>query len=512
MIRVSPDGQGFVDETTGEPFVPVGVNYAATAGPMPGTGLRGLPLFGTDRYTAADGLAEGVRMLDRISELGLNTVRIWLEPHDFFPVGTNLDPVAADKLDRLLAAGAARGVRFVMGMHLATLATGLRFHQDLFQPPHQERQLAQLDSLARRWGRRPEIFSWSIIGEGTLPWYTAWMAQQWPVWLEYWYNGDLAALKKAWGASAFSRHYDIRSFADAPIPPRNVGLDLPLPEFSRRLGAGTLPEDLWAGSTWRYDWRLFMEELGSARVRQEVQALRQAGAQQMITVGNNCWLHPCLPAGWMGAGYHPAFYLDCVDYLCQHDYAFFQCLPGFIGDPLDSPAALEYWLGSMEVMGRFYGSLGKPVMLEEWGWYGGCASAGVDCRLPFRSEEDQARFCEQMLKRTQSWFAGWLNWTWRDLPDDVDITNGSGLFAADGNRLKPWGKKFADWAGRLKRRPPRRLPGKQTVDVPMKAVMTSDRAVDEFFRETIRLSAKAGPLDFREVHECKPITNIQTNR
>ena len=58
-------------------------------------------------------------MLERLSDLGLNTVRIWLEPDDFFPVSTSLDRAATDKLDRLLTAGAERGVRFVIGMHLA---------------------------------------------------------------------------------------------------------------------------------------------------------------------------------------------------------------------------------------------------------------------------------------------------------------------------------------------------------------------------------------------------------
>jgi len=57
------------------------------------------PLFGVDENTAAEGVAEGRRAFERLAALGLNVVRIWLEPHDFFPVGCRLDPAVAAKRD-----------------------------------------------------------------------------------------------------------------------------------------------------------------------------------------------------------------------------------------------------------------------------------------------------------------------------------------------------------------------------------------------------------------------------
>lgn len=515
FIRVSQDKQGFIDEATGKPFVPIGVNYASTIGPMPrpdGTMGHISALFGIDDHTEPDGLAEGKRMIRRIADLGLNVARVWLEPYDFFPVGERLAPEAADKLDELLTCAGEHDVKFVLNMHLSRLYTGLTFHQDLFQPPHHQRQLEQLHSLARRFGRNENVFSWSIIGEGTMPWQTEWLIRQWPAFLEYWYDADLKLLKEAWGRDAFSSGFLIHSFRDAPVPPRPVGLQMPLLEFARRMGDGTLPEDMWAGSTWRYDWRLMLEEIGARRVRAESDALRRGGAQQMITVGNNVWLHPALPAGWMGAGYHPYFYLDCVDYLCQHNYAFFQAMAGFQGDPLDGDEAMNYWLDSMDVMGRFYTSMRMPVVLEEWGWYGGNTSRGVVNDLGFRTEEDQDRFCNLMMETTQHTFAGWFNWTWRDMPGHHDITNASGVYAADGTRVKPWGKSYATWAEKLKAHPPRLKPATGAVDVDMKQVMTSDRAVDSFFRETISRWRADGPFDFRQMYETKPMGQAPIDR
>ncbi len=516
MIRVTPQGDGFFDESTGKRFTPIGVNYAATIGPVrrpDGSTVRISALFGQDEHTApGGGLAEGKRMVDRISSLGLNIVRIWLEPGDFFPVGERLDPHAADQLHQLLDYGLSHGVRFVLGMHLSSLYRELVFHQDLYAPPHQARQLHQLYALARRFGAHEGVFSWSIIGEGTLPWQSPYLASLWPTFLEYWYCGDLKLLKEAWGRQAFYSCSTIYSFRDAPIPPRPVGLDIPLTEFAGRMGEGTLPHDPWAGSTWRYDWRLMLEEVGAQRVRAECDALRHGGAKQMLTVGNNCWFHPCLPAGWMGLGYHPYFYLDDVDYLCQHNYAFFQAMPGFAGDPLDSDAAMQYWLHSMDIMGRFYSSMGKPVMLEEWGWYGGNASRGVDCTLPHRSEEAQARFCDLMMQATHRTFSGWLNWTWRDMPGDLDITNASGVFAADGNRVKPWGKLYSQWADRFHQTPPSLLGAVGSVNVDMKRVLTCDRAVDQFFREQCATWDHEHPRRLIQVYERKPMTDVLTHR
>ena len=60
MIQINPHGDGFIDTVIGRRFVPVGTNYAAM---LDMVNCRGQPrrftsLFGVDRETEADGLAE----------------------------------------------------------------------------------------------------------------------------------------------------------------------------------------------------------------------------------------------------------------------------------------------------------------------------------------------------------------------------------------------------------------------------------------------------------------------
>ncbi len=505
FIRVTPNGQSFEDAATGAPFVPVGSNYCAVVAGQANGGYCGqvFPLFGRDAHTEADGVAEGRRAFARLAALDLNVVRIWLEPDVFFPHGRRIDPAGAAQLDALLDAGRECGLRLSIGMHLCPTPSGGKLAA--FEPPHDERLREMLYLLARRWGQEEQIFSWTIIGEGTLPWQTPWLAQRWPAFLQYWYNDDLAALQQAWGdvGVAFS------SFQNAPIPPRNVG-------YAAGLGAvnpgnlAQLPADPWAGSVWRYDWRLFLEEIGASRVHAEAKALRDGGARQMVTVGNNSWIFPNLACGQMGVGYNPYFYLDSVDYLCQHHYPAPQCLLGGNGDPLDSEEAMQSWEVAVGVMGRIYRSLGKPVVLEEWGWYGGGTSSFL-CELPYRSLDEQDAYGNRLLEATRHTYSGWLYWLWRDMPAAIDITNRSGLYHADGNTLKPWGRRYGQWAKRLRREPPALQPATRTVDMPMQALYTDDRAHENWLQEEMRRWRTAGPADYRPVFPRKPLTDVQTD-
>lgn len=502
MIQTNPHGDGFIDTATGRRFVPVGTNYSAM---LDMVDYRGQPrrftsLFGVDRETESDGLTEAAKYLKRLGDLGMNVVRIWTEPQDFFPLGNRLDPQAADRLDRFFELCRASGIYVSVGMHLAGGPMGWRLHN--FQPPHSDVLLEHLHLLGTRWGKCEEIFSWTIVGEGQLPWYTKWMGDQWPHWLQYWYNDDLAALREAWGTlPGVSFH----AFADAPVPPRNVGACLGIDRVTYgRLSE--LPADPWAGSTWRYDWRLFLEHVGARRVHREVGVLRNAGARQMMTVGANAWSFPNLPAGQMTMGYNPYFLYDSLDYFCEHNYPMPQCLPGGLGNPLDSDEALQRWLVANEIMGRLYTSLGKPVVLEEWGWYGpGRAEfAGVD--MGQRTAADQLRYCEAMMETTQHFFQGWMYWMHRDMPHDADLTSCSGLYTAAGD-LKPWGKRYGEWAGRLQAQPPAVAPAKDTVDLDMRRMFTDDRYHETWWHDMIRAYPASGPLNFRYVFERKPMTD-----
>lgn len=499
MIR--PHEHGFVDDATGRPFVPVGVNYAAM---LDMVDYRGKPrrftnLFGVDRETEADGLDEARTWIPRLGELGMNVVRVWIEPHDAFPYSsTRLDPGFADRFDSFLDLCGANGIFATVGMHMAGVPTGWVLNN--FEAPHDRVLSDHLARYADRWGARDEVFSWTIVGEGQLPWYTCGLGDGWPAWLQYWYNDDLAALNESWDGEC---GVAIRSFADAPVPPRNIGACLGVDRVTYGL-LGELPGDAWAGSNWRYDWRMYLEHVGARRVQREVAALRAAGAQQMVAVGANSWTFPNLPAGTMTMGYNPWFYLDSVDYLCQHHYPMPQVLPGGMGDPLDSDESMAAWLNAVEIMGRIYTSMGKPVVLEEWGWYGGGSSEFAGVELTYRTEAEQERYCNLMMERTSRSYSGWMYWMHRDMPHDGDLTACSGLYYADG-RIKPWGTRYGQWANQLVVDPPAPLTAARTVELPMKRLMTDDRFHETWWHDAIHAYDLAEPLDFVPVFERRPM-------
>ena len=505
FIQVSKKHWGFEDSQTGEPFVPIGANHCGVMAAIEDGGYCGcvFHLFGNDEDTAKTGVEEAARAFERMADLGLNVARMWVEPNDFFPVGYRLDPVSAEKFDRLLDAARKSGIRVSLGMHLTPHTSGWKIHN--FEPPHDQRLLEHLYLMGQRWGNDDQIFSWTIIGEGTLPWNTPYLRSQWSTWLRYWYNETLDDLRKAWG-----KDVTVKSFNEAPVPPENIGRKLGLAHVVPGK-LDQLPKDEWANSTWRYDWRLFMDEIGSSRVAREVRMLRSCGAKQMITVGNNSWTFPNLPAGQMATGYNPYFYIDYVDYLCLHNYPMPQCLDGASGDPLDSEEAMQSWLSANDAMGRICTSLGKPVILEEWGWYGGGEAPGLGVTMKHRSEEDQLRYCDRIMETSQHTYSGWMNWLWRDMPKAADLSRLSGLYAADGNRVKPWGKRYAEWAAKLKKNPPQLLPAKKTVEMKMKSLYTSDLDHETWWIEVCRDYQKNGPYDFKQVYERKPLTIVDTD-
>ncbi len=93
MIQLNARQRGFVDSRSGEPFLPVGVNYSAgiAGGNHKGQHRRFASLFGVDPHTEADGLSEAKVYLPLLADLGMNVLRVWLEPHDMHPYANALD-------------------------------------------------------------------------------------------------------------------------------------------------------------------------------------------------------------------------------------------------------------------------------------------------------------------------------------------------------------------------------------------------------------------------------------
>lgn len=75
---------------------------------------------------------------------------------------------------------------------------------------------------------------------------------------------------------------------------------------------------------------------------------------------------------------------------------------------------------------------GKPVVIAEFGRYGGGRPTLNQGRHPFASEEQQARWSPQRIERTAGLACGGLNWGFYDHPGARDVTELTGLLTADG--------------------------------------------------------------------------------
>ncbi|MBM4020386.1 MAG: hypothetical protein FJ288_19055, partial [Planctomycetes bacterium] len=86
--------------------------------------------------------------------------------------------------------------------------------------------------------------------------------------------------------------------------------------------------------------------------------------------------------------------LNCVRQAIGVNHVFpypaWECVSGGRGDPLDGGEPLKYWLSCCIGNARM-DHYGKPVVVQEFGWYGGGTSRFL-CDLPYRSEEEHADY------------------------------------------------------------------------------------------------------------------------
>ena len=182
-----------------------------------------------------------------------------------------------------------------------------------------------------------------------------------------------------------------------------------------------------------YDFRCYLNDRGYAWCKAQCDVIRALSPEHMVCSGNNTWLSPDQDL-FLANGFHNRAVHDLFDFVTHHPYPALQCMPDNRGDPLDDlesgGAKLAYWLSACIGMSRldYYG---KPVVLQEFGWYGGGASRFL-CDLPHRSEEEHAVYTDILCRTLIPHVNGFLNWPVMDMPQANDISNCGGIFTADG--------------------------------------------------------------------------------
>ena len=403
-VRVAADRWNFELDGTGEFITPIGGNMLNDQHPGQGT------LF--DNFDAAD----CDRRFGIMAQSGLNCLRQAIGVNHVFDPQTGLKAVGLKNWDTFIGMAEKHGVYLMaVGGYIGS--------NDWFDSYRLADNGKSADESAAFWTAfaahneaNPAIWAWDLRNEllydykqhMVAPGFTdesqikTMLMDGWPPWLKVRYD-SLTALNKAYGAQ-------YKSFDEVPGSVAFV----------------ENPFDMCA-----YDFRCYMNDRGYAWCKRECDVIRSVDSTHMICSGNNTWLFPDMDL-WLANGFHNVDIHDLFDFVTHHPYPAPQCVPGRRGDPLDGGDALTYWLHATIGMSRldYYG---KPVVLQEFGWYGGGKSQFLG-PLPFRSEQEHADYTKLLCETLIPHVNGFINWPTMDMPAANDISDHGGIFTHTGDR------------------------------------------------------------------------------
>jgi hypothetical protein len=396
-IQLAPNGRGFRCGPD-SPFMPLGLTYY-----RPGTGWAPQVWKQFDaEATAAD--------FARLKELGVNCVRVFISYGSFAMDPDTLSPDGLGKFDQFLTMAEEAGI-YVHPTGLdhwegtPAWAQGDRIAD--------ERVLSGLESFWRqfagRYRRRNVIFAYDLRNEPEVAWNTPVLREKWNRWLETRY-GSVAKLGDGWKTS--NRELQL---GEIPVPEAKDNL------LSREL----------------LDYQLFRESIADDWTRRQVAVIKAADPDALVTVGLIQWSVPSLlPRVSQYAAFRPDRQAQFLDFLEIH---FYPLEHGFYEyrSPEEEARNLAYLEGVVREVAR----AGKPVVIGEFGWYGGGKPTIDQGRHPLASEEQQARWCRSVVDTARGLAIGWLNWGFYDHPQARDVSQLTGLLTVDG-RMKAWGQAF----------------------------------------------------------------------
>jgi Cellulase (glycosyl hydrolase family 5) len=413
-IHVDRARHGFAD-AAGRPFVPFGVSYY-----RPGTG------WAPQVWKQFD--AEATRRdFARLKGQGGNVVRVFISFGSFVKEPDRVDPEGLAKFDRFL--------------DLADEA-GLYVHPT--GPDHwegapawargidstDERMLKALETFWRtfagRYRGRTTIWAYDLRNEPAVEWNTPSMRSRWDAWRKE-HGEDLA----------------------------------PIPDARPKA-----PSPALAG------FQHFREHLGETWVERQAAAIRSADPAALVTVGLIQW---SVPAQRMSprqyAGFRPASIARHLDFMELHFYPLATGAYRY-----ESDAAERANLAVLESMAREASKPGLPLVIAEFGWYGG---GPLEPGGKPATEEQQARWCRRLVEVTSPLACGWLNWGLYDHPQAGDVSRFTGLFTVDGKE-KAWGRTFRDLARQFGTSPPTYNPPTGRPDLPWDGCIIDEEAMDRF--------------------------------
>ncbi len=457
LVGVTSDGRGFAEIESDRSFVPFGTNYYD---PNTGWPPQVWKQFDADAVTLH---------FQRMSELGVNCARVFLAAATFQPDVNTIDEESLEKLDTLIEIARASGIRLILTGPDHWEGEPPYWKPDRFAGPEALRALDHFwRTLGERYEGEPAILAWDLLNEPQMPWHLDPWDAKWNEWLRSRYENQ-EALQAAWGEEL---------------------------EEGETLGAvGPAKDTGDRGNPRLYDWQLFREHLADQWVQRQVRVLREVDPTHLITVGYIQWSYPIIRPGdpHIYSAFNPHRQAQWLDFISVHFYP-------LMGRPFGSRVYWDRNLAYLQAL-LAYCQTGKPVVLEEFGWYGGGTPQG----RPHLTEDEQSRWLGAVVEASRHLAQGWLSWPFADTPDSTDMSVYGGMVTRD-LISKMWGLRFRSYAAALFMlpQPTPELPSfdfSPSLTAPIDDLMPMH---EDYARQVQSALAEAGPAPEIEV-ETRPL-------
>jgi len=434
VIRIASDGRTF-ETSDGKPFVPFGVNYY-----RPGTG------WAPQLWKKFDPAATRAD-LARMKQFGINCVRVFLTYGSFYTDPGVLRPEGLKKFDQFLSLAEEAGIY----VH----PTGPDHWEGM---PHwhpvaieDEQTLSALESFwklfAARYAHRSVIFAYDLKNEPEVGWDGPELRTKWHRWLQAKY-GSAKAVVAAWHTT---NQFELGT---APIPSEKDAL----------------------GSRELLDYQALREGVADEWTRRQAAAIKSVAPTALVTVGMIQWSVPYVLPGSVRhySAFRPQRQAKFLDFLEIHFYPLARGAYDY-RSRAEEMANLAY----LECITREAARPGKPLVLAEFGWYGGGKPKFDHGRHPAATQEQQARYCRNVVETSAGLATGWLNWGFYDQPEATDCSELTGLLTADG-KTKAWGETFKQLTAAYEQKQLPRVSLRGRPELDWDACLTSTKAEAAF--------------------------------
>jgi len=400
LIAVAPDGRGFAEVKSNRPFVPFGTNYYD---PNTGWPPQMWRQFNPEVISS---------QFELMRELGVNCARVFLTAATFQPDADTVDEQALKKLDTLVRIARRTGIRLILTGPDHWEGEPPYWQPDRFAGPEALRALDRFWTVVgQRYRGDPTILAWDLLNEPQMPWHIESWEPGWNAWLQSKYT-NLEGLKAAW--------------AEELKADETLGSIQPAKNTAQR------------GNPRLHDWQLFREHLADEWVQRQVRVLREVDPTHLITVGYIQWSFPVIRPGdpHIYSAFNPRRQAEWLDFISIHFYP-------LMGRPFGSKSNWDRNLAYLQNV-LAYCHVGKPVVLGEYGWYGGGAPKG----RPHLTEDEQARWITAEVEASRRLAQGWLSWPFADTPEATDMSVYGGMVTYNHGK-KRWGLRFRSYAAAL---------------------------------------------------------------